>query len=81
MGSAWPPRSTKRRSPLSPSGTGGSYLAADDAAGLAEIHRSIDLKFEREAEPTEVTGLVAAVAVLLLGAGGALSLVWFGRVV
>ncbi len=61
--------------------SGGAYLAADDEAGLADIHRSIDLKFERKAEPTEVTGVVAAAAALLLAAGGALSLLWFGRVV
>ena len=61
--------------------TGGTYFHAEDAASLAEIYDSIDLRLTSEAEMTEVTGFVTGISIVLLVIGGALSLVWFGRLV
>jgi Ca-activated chloride channel homolog len=60
--------------------TDGSYHEADDAAGLAEISETIDLRFKLIAEHTEVSGLFAAAGAVLLLAGALLSILWFGRV-
>ncbi len=61
--------------------TDGTYSAAADPAALAAVYDSIDLRITAEAQPTEVTGLVAGASALLLFVGAALSLAWFGRVV
>jgi Ca-activated chloride channel homolog len=61
--------------------TDGSYHQADDTAGLTSIARSIDLRFKIVTQHTEVTGIFAAGAVLLLVAGALLSVLWFGRVI
>lgn len=61
--------------------TDGTYSAAADPEALKDVYGSIDLQLEREADETEVTGLVAGVSALLLVVGATLSLVWFGRLV
>ena len=61
--------------------TDGSYHEAADAAGLAAISKSIDLRFKIVSQHTEVTGLFAAAGAVLLMAGALLSVLWFGRVV
>ena len=61
--------------------TDGTYHQADDAAGLAAISKTIDLRFKIVSKHTEVTGLFSAAAVVLLLAGALLSVLWFGRVV
>jgi Ca-activated chloride channel family protein len=61
--------------------TNGAYHQANDSAGLAAISKTIDLHFTVVSQHTEVTGLFAAAAALLLVAGGLLSVLWFGRVV
>ena len=61
--------------------TNGSYHQADDAAALAQISKSIDLKFKIVRQHTEVTGLFSAAGAVLLIAGAILSVLWFGRVV
>jgi Ca-activated chloride channel family protein len=61
--------------------TDGKYYEATDAASLAQIYRTIHLGFKTTTEHTEVTGLFAAVGMLLLVAGSLLSVLWFGRVV
>ena len=48
---------------------------------LTEVYDTIDLRSPPRHERTEVTGLLAGVAALLLFVGAALSLAWFGRVV
>lgn len=60
--------------------TGGAYFHADDQAGLASVydHVASDLVVRRE--QLEVTALLAGGGMVLLVVGGALSLVWFGRV-
>jgi Ca-activated chloride channel homolog len=61
--------------------TDGTYNQAADAAALARIYDSIDLEFKRTKKPREVTALFAAAGGLLLAAGSALSMLWFGRVI
>ena len=60
--------------------TNGSYHEAGDAAGLAAISETIDLRFKVVSQHTEVTALFAGAGVVLLLAGGMLSVLWFGRV-
>ncbi len=61
--------------------TDGTYHEADDAAGLAAISETIDLRFKLVSEHTEVTGLFSVAGIVLLVAGALLSVLWFGRVV
>ena len=61
--------------------TDGSYHQADDAAGLAEISETIDLRFKLVSERIEVSGLFAAAGAVLLAVGALLSILWFARVV
>ncbi len=59
--------------------TNGVYYAAADAATLAEIYDGVDLQLTVEGEMTEVTALLAGLALLFFLIGGALSMRWFGR--
>jgi len=61
--------------------TNGTYYHAEDAASLSKVYDKIDLKFTRSAQRTEVTGVATGLGALLFVVGGALSLVWFGRLV
>jgi Ca-activated chloride channel family protein len=63
------------------SDTGGTYFKAADASALTKIYDKLDLRVTSEAKRTEVTSVVTGVSVLLLVVGGALSLLWFGRLV
>lgn len=60
--------------------TGGEYSRAGDGGGIAKIYDRVDREFRIEGEKTEVTALVAALAMALLLTGAALSMTWFGRV-
>ncbi len=61
--------------------TNGSYHSAGDAAGLAAVSRSIDLRFKIVAQHTEVTGLFSAAGAVLLLVAAVVSVLWSGRVV
>jgi Ca-activated chloride channel family protein len=60
--------------------TSATYFVAADAGALVKIYDTIDLRLTVEGESMEVTSLAAAVAVLMLVAGGGLTMRWFGRV-
>ncbi len=60
--------------------TNGVYFHAEDEAVLQEIYKNVDLQLTIDGEKTEITSLVAGVSMLLLLVGGALSMIWFGRV-
>jgi hypothetical protein len=60
--------------------TNGSYYHAEDEESLAEIYENIDLRLTISGEMMEVTAIFAGISLLLLLAGGLLSLLWFGRV-
>jgi Ca-activated chloride channel family protein len=59
--------------------TNGKYFQAENTAQLAQIYDGIDLQLTVEGEMTEVTSILAGVALLFLLAGGALSMLWLGR--
>ncbi len=60
--------------------TNGSYYRAEDEKSLLEIYRNVDLQLTIRGEKTEVTAIFAALGLLFLLVGGALSLLWFGRI-
>jgi len=59
--------------------TGGKYFAAPDAARLESIYANLGTRLSSKPIEREVTAAFAGGAVLLLLAGGAMSLLWFGR--
>ena len=61
--------------------TNGKYYNAQDAATLTQIYKNIDLRTVTDPKKTEVTAVFAGISTLLLLVGGALSMVWFGRLV
>ena len=61
--------------------TNGSYHRATDAQSLADVYRDLDLQWVAESEETEVTGLFAAAAALVLLGAALASMRWLGRVV
>ena len=60
--------------------TNGAYYTASDEELLREIYETIDLNLTIRGEKMEITAIVAGLSALLFLVGGALSLVWFGRV-
>jgi Ca-activated chloride channel homolog len=61
--------------------TNGKYYNAQDTATLNQIYRNIDLRTVTDPKKTEVTALFAGISTLLLLVGGAVSMLWFGRLV
>jgi Ca-activated chloride channel family protein len=59
--------------------THGEYFHAGTAADLKKVYQELNTRFVMERKETEVTGLLSALAALLLAGAGALSLAWFGR--
>jgi Ca-activated chloride channel family protein len=59
--------------------TGGRYFAAPDAARLESIYANLGTRLSSRPVEREVTAAFAGGALVLLLAGGALSLAWFGR--
>jgi Ca-activated chloride channel family protein len=61
--------------------TEGEYFRAVDARELKKIYSRLSAKlgFEKQ-QPTEITGLFAALGALLAGLGAVLSMLWFNRV-
>jgi Ca-activated chloride channel family protein len=59
--------------------TGGTYYAADSAAGLRAIYDTLDPKLVIEAQSIELTAVVAGVSLVLVILGAAASLAWLGR--
>ena len=59
--------------------TNGTYYFAEDEEKLQEIYEHIDIRLTVEGEKTEVTSIVAGISLVFILIGGALSMVWFGR--
>jgi len=59
--------------------TGGEYFAASSGADLSKIYETLSARFAMERRETEISGLLSALAALLLIAAGALSLAWNHR--
>jgi Ca-activated chloride channel family protein len=60
--------------------TGGEYHHAGTAERLREVYQKLGSKLQVSKRDTELTGLLALVAALVMVAGAGLSIVWFGRV-
>jgi Ca-activated chloride channel family protein len=60
--------------------TGGEYHHAGTAEDLRSVYRTLGTRLQIQTRETELTGLLAMAAAILLVAGSALSLLWFGRV-
>lgn len=58
----------------------GSYHRAEDAQALGAIYETLDLRITTQDEFVELTGVVVAIALLLLTIGGLLMINWFGRI-
>ncbi len=61
--------------------TRGEYFSASSAPELRKVYETLNAKFKLEKKETEVTALVTAAAALLALLAGALSLLWFNRLV
>ena len=59
--------------------TEGSYFRVEDIDGMSSVYEELETEFVVESRKVEVTSAFGGVGALLLLAGGALSLFWFGR--
>jgi len=60
--------------------TRGRYFHASSSADLGEVYQELTSQFVLETEETEITAAFSAAAALLVLLAGALSLLWFNRV-
>ncbi len=60
--------------------TGGVYYNAGDEEQLQQIYNDLEPKLSIRTEEMEVTSLFAGMGILLFIIGGAISMLWFGRV-
>ena len=60
--------------------TNGAYYHADNSADLEDIYQNVDLQLTIDGEKMEITALIAGLGMLFLLTGGALSMLWFGRI-
>lgn len=60
--------------------TGGEYYHAGTAEDLRSVYQGLGSQLQIQTRHTELTGLLAMVAAMLIAAGSALSVLWFGRV-
>jgi Ca-activated chloride channel family protein len=61
--------------------TGGEYHHAGSAEALRNVYRQLGSRLQTQTRDTELTALLAMLAAMLIAAGSALSVLWFGRVV
>jgi Ca-activated chloride channel homolog len=59
--------------------TGGSYYNAESREELIDIYNNLNRQFVIKPEPMEITSILAGISILMLLIGGAVSLLWFGR--
>jgi Ca-activated chloride channel homolog len=60
--------------------TGGEYYHAGTAQDLRSVYQNLGSRLQIQTRDTELTGLLAMVAAILLVAASSLSVLWFGRV-
>lgn len=60
--------------------TNGRYYPAADEESLQEIYESVDLQFTIKGESMEITSILAGIGAFFFLLGGALSMLWFGRI-
>ena len=61
--------------------SGGQYYLASDQTELRKIYNDLEPTLSIKPEKLELTSLLAGIGVLAFMLGGALSLLWFGRVI
>lgn len=61
--------------------TRGEYFSASSASELKKVYETLNAKFMLEKKETEITAFVTAAGALLALIAGALSLLWFNRLV
>jgi Ca-activated chloride channel family protein len=61
--------------------TGGEYHHAGTAEALRSVYLNLGSRMQVSKRETELTGLLALTAALVLTAGAGLSVLWFGRAV
>jgi Ca-activated chloride channel homolog len=61
--------------------TRGRYFHAATASDLSEVYQSLNSVFVMETEETEITAFYSAAAGLMMLLAGALSLLWFHRII
>ena len=60
--------------------TGGEYFHAGTAEDLRSVYRKLGSRLQVQTRETELTGLLALLAAVLIVAGSSLSVLWFGRI-
>ena len=60
--------------------TGGEYHHAGTAEKLRSVYQQLGSRMQVSKRDTELTGLLALVAVVVMLVGAGLSVLWFGRV-
>lgn len=60
--------------------TNGRYYHAEDEESLQEIYKNVDLQMTIKGEKMEVTSILAGIGSFFFLIGGALSMLWFGRI-
>lgn len=60
--------------------TNGAYYRAEDEESLQEIYKNVDLQLTVKGEMMEVTSILAGIGALFFLIGGALSMIWVGRI-
>ena len=60
--------------------TGGEYYHAGTAEELRSVYQNLGSRLQMQTRETELTGLLALVAAILMLAGASLSVLWFGRI-
>jgi Ca-activated chloride channel family protein len=60
--------------------TNGTYYPAADAQSLDDIYHQVDIQLTTRGQQMEITSLVGGLSGVFLLMGGALALIWFGRV-
>ena len=60
--------------------TEGDYFRLEDEDDIPSVYEKLENEFVVESRKVEVTSALGGISALMLLAGGALSLFWFGRV-
>jgi Ca-activated chloride channel family protein len=60
--------------------TEAEYYNAEDSDDLRSVYQNLDPKFVVRPEKMEITSILGGISMLVLLLGGAISLLWFGRI-
>lgn len=60
--------------------TGGEYYHAGTAEDLRVVYQNLGSRLQLQTRHTELTGLLAVLAAILMAAGSFLSMLWYGRI-